>query len=233
MPGWVWHLGLAEELIDTLKITDKQSFIIGSLLPDTPWLSLREATNTGIRHLLHCVQRTTGPYAVPDVSSWISVNCKKVAASPLYQGWLSHLVLDRAVNEMWNISVCIDAMGEHITSVNYKPCSYLVEEFSNIRYEEMHKWEANTFLNAKDTMELLTEHGNGIADTDIFKIFSAHYAPTLSKMCDSVQNYMSKDIITPAIEIHPPKAYACLHDYVVKQCCVLINSACDCLSNLK
>ena len=102
MPDWRFHIGVAEDICEVLKIENVELFVLGSLTPDVPWMSLEDAIMRGHREKTHYAVSDKGQHIdVPRVEAFLVEHSKDVAISEFWQGYLSHIILDRNVNTTW------------------------------------------------------------------------------------------------------------------------------------
>ncbi len=104
MAEWNWHVALARDVIKVFKPHNEHDFVLGSLLPDVPWMSVEEAIQSGIRERLHMAKMmANGLCSVADLSMWLDRQVSYIKGSDLYYGYLTHIVLDETLNQAWNM----------------------------------------------------------------------------------------------------------------------------------
>ena len=104
MPNWGLHVEVSQKLMKRLGVKNPFDFVIGSILPDAPWLNIAQAVN--LRGLLHCHERTAGnAFYSPNIEEWLNSHRDAPLSSDLYKGIVSHLILDNEINFFWN-SIC-------------------------------------------------------------------------------------------------------------------------------
>lgn len=107
MPDWKFHVGVAKEIFD--KLGYKQGFGLfglGSIMPDCPWMPKEESIGDGHRMRGHYADVTDdSPISIARYDTYVIDNAVNIADHLLYQGILTHLVLDRNINLLWKTIV--------------------------------------------------------------------------------------------------------------------------------
>lgn len=107
MAEWNWHIALAKDVLKDITVENSYDFLLGSVLPDIPWMTVTDSVMGGHRHRFHLSTCVTGKICeIPDVGKWISEHTIDMMYSDLYKGALTHVLLDASLNEVWNMFYC-------------------------------------------------------------------------------------------------------------------------------
>ena len=103
MPDWKFHVGVAKEVFDNLGYNQGFNiFGLGSIMPDCPWMLVDKSISTGSRIRSHYIDvRDSQPISLASYDLYLCENAANIADNFLYQGILSHLILDRNINILW------------------------------------------------------------------------------------------------------------------------------------
>ncbi len=104
MAEWNWHVALAREVMSIVGAAHEKDFILGSILPDAPWMTIDDAIHSGARERLHMARMSkSGLCQIADYPMWLEEYVERAKESDLYCGYLTHMVLDTSLNQMWNL----------------------------------------------------------------------------------------------------------------------------------
>lgn len=146
MAEWNWHIALAREVSKLGNIVNEPDFILGSILPDTPWTSVVEGTASGFRHKMHCSRiMDHSMNMVADVSRFLDNCLPLMQKNELFCGWLTHLVLDETLCDHWNLMMQADGVSTYWLKDGVDLVRRTVDEISNIKWTDMHNYASTAF----------------------------------------------------------------------------------------
>lgn len=97
MPSWAIHLNIAQKLSEKMKEEDKQSFLLGNILPDVNVGHLVNPISKKIPYsTTHCAKMLTfsnEEKELPDYEEFIK-QYKQIIKEPIVLGYLTHLMTD-------------------------------------------------------------------------------------------------------------------------------------------
>lgn len=214
MPNWGLHINVAERIIQDGGIQNPYDFVIGSLLPDAPWLNMHASTN--LRQFLHCHDKDEYNYVFssPNLSLWLSLHKDCPLSSDLYKGILSHIILDSEINFLWEL-ICKYVGGG---------LSYINGKFS-ARNPVYYKWrETRVFTqflsNPTELFKKYRSYGLSEAATKELKTTFDLLDADLDKLPSSILSTLTKDIENTEgyIWYVPFEQYTAVVDTVVFKC---------------
>lgn len=115
MPGWTLHANVANDIMKRENVKNQKAFFLGAVLPDCPWLELKDAIMSGMRERMHLYRARNGLFgAEPDISQWCAKYGRALQYNDLFKGMLSHIILDNEINLLWNVAAEVDAFDRII-----------------------------------------------------------------------------------------------------------------------
>ena len=179
MAGWDLHLNVAASIAKETAVEDYKSFLLGSVLPDCPWTSTQEALTSGLYDEMHTRRRCSSAFAgETDITYIVHKWHEYIACDPIFQGMLTHWLLDYELNTMWN-SACYINEDDDVTFMNGKKCSF--DEAVSIKHSEVSRYnylcygDANPWKSCPDSVGVHNSYKTvrelfGLNNSDIARI---------------------------------------------------------------
>lgn len=150
MPNWDLHINVANDIAKRCCPKDYKSFLLGSIIPDCPWMTTADAVMSGMRDRLHCYHQRNGMFnGEAGITRWVTLNERNLRNSDLYKGILTHILLDNEMNSLWNGVAAVDGVnmislpdGQLITQNRAAGIKWLeVQEFNKHHYGNVRIWK--------------------------------------------------------------------------------------------
>lgn len=153
MPNWNWHVALARDISKIIEIKDFNDFVYGSLLPDTPWETLEESLSSGDRYALHVARMMDySSSTVPDVSRFLDKAFTMMVDTDLACGWYTHLVLDEAVNDHWNLRTYAVGLNRYAYVNSFTEDYMSSSEIAEMKWKDVASYAAQAFGDVSDVV---------------------------------------------------------------------------------
>lgn len=233
MPGWLLHTSVAEKIADDMDVKHKEDFVIGSVVPDIPWLSVSDAIQSGKRSKLHCHVRTDNNIVdVPDISRWMAIYREQTKNSDLCKGMLTHIVLDHEINVLWNSIVTVIGFDSFVIKREGTAAVCDIKQAAQIKWtdegcysrakfrmpETVRLWKDNQPIN-----NILTSDAVDILISD-FGVKTEELSGVVPAIKERIKNELSSDIKCDAVI--PWETYDDLIDLVIRKYKYIITSLC-------
>lgn len=224
MPNWNWHVALARDIANIIEIKDFNDFVYGALIPDTPWETIDESFSSGDRYALHLAK--THDYSLSttcDVSRFLDKALRLMVNTDLACGWYTHLVLDEAVNDNWNLRNAAIGLNkyEYIGNAGVEYLSS--EEIAQKKWTDVASYAAEAFGDLSDltptSMDSMSDGGLLLLD-DTLNIPEDKIAKSLGVIRSKVEELSGchKD----KYEVSK-NYYDAIHSECVAKCCRIIS----------
>lgn len=148
MPHWNWHLALASDVLRIVNIQNKYDFLIGSLMPDTPWVTGDDIYDAVDRCLLHCFRNDrSGYFNVADCTVAAFKYKDNIRSMDLYKGLLTHVILDELVNSYGNMKYTEIDSQHYILIEENKQYTLSSKDFCQKHWDSTHSYPNARFPN--------------------------------------------------------------------------------------
>lgn len=202
----------------------KDDFLLGSLLPDIPWLPLMETIDTDERLTLHAAEkydRCSGK--IVNINGWISRYRSKMLKYDLYKGALTHIVLDNELSTSYQLihdriskgNVEVIWPGGDAALLDADDFAHSkwqsLETYSLAKFGRQDDWllERSSWITHEAAEELETEFGLG----------SCYMDDLVMRILDR----LPKDIPAGYKETSVPKFYDAIHANVLARCVMYLS----------
>lgn len=151
MAEWNWHILLARDVANKIEIEDIGSFVVGSVLPDCPWTKcdVYSAGLSSVRNNMHFSRIINGkPFLLADPESFIGEYGKKIYHNDLYKGWYTHLVLDEAVNSLWNMLCDRSSYNKYFLSRMGSVADMRIDDLINLKWDDLYSYVRKECINS-------------------------------------------------------------------------------------
>lgn len=194
MAEWNWHVALARKVMKHVKVNNEFAFIIGALLPDTPWTDLSAGETLRFRlHMSRLMDNSVS--GVADVAKFLDEYSAKLTDSDIYKGWLTHLILDNKLNCFWNMTHYMDNYDLYFMYIG-DDVPYTTDQIAKAKWEDLSLYASERFgeqvsyfkglvkdeLGEEDKYVLIDVIG--ISDSTDLDAIRTMAPDTMSRMCE-------------------------------------------------
>lgn len=203
MAGWELHVNVADEFIKRGYAKNPREFMLGSLIPDCPWMDVKDALTYGYRDWMHHYGKRGGAFSsICNVSEWVISNEMMLRQHDLFKGMLTHIILDSELNTLWNTIAIVEEFdmivlpdNKRVTHVKASQIRWAeVTEYNARRYGVNSPWFK--YFNGEKVVEAcgLLKDQYGLTNNDL----SAMFENIESNLSNTYIDRKNVDLIVPA-----------------------------------